>query len=47
VSIRHPRKPASVSLAPSGQALAHSYREGKIELTIPAVALHEIVVVTP
>jgi hypothetical protein len=47
LSIRHPRKPASVTLAPSGQALAHSYRDGKIEFTVPAIALHEIVVVTP
>jgi hypothetical protein len=47
VSIRHPRKPTSVALAPSGQALAHTYRNGKIELTVPAVAVHEIVVITP
>ena len=47
VSIRQPRPPASVTLAPSGRPLPHTHRNGKIELTIPQVPIHEIVVVTP
>jgi hypothetical protein len=47
VSIRQPRQPARVTLEPSGQPLRPIYRDGKIELTVPSVAIHEIVVVTP
>jgi hypothetical protein len=45
VSIRQENKPAKVTLEPSGKALDFEYRDGKIHLTVPQVAIHEIVVV--
>lgn len=47
VSIRHPRQPASVTLDPTGRPLKFTYRDGKVDLLVPAVAVHEIIVVAP
>ena len=45
VTIRQPNKPAKVTLEPDGTPLAFDYRDGVIRVTIPQVAIHEIVVV--
>jgi len=45
VTIRQATKPAKVTLEPSGQPLAFHYRDGKIQLTVPQVAIHEVIVV--
>lgn len=47
VRLRHPARPARVTLEPAGTLLPHTYRDGVIELTVPAVPIHEIVAVTP
>jgi hypothetical protein len=46
VTIRQPAKPANVTLEPSGRSLDFEYRDGRVRLTVPQVAIHEIVVVT-
>ena len=45
VTIRHATKPAKLTLEPAGQVLPFEYRDGKIQVTVPQVAIHEIVVV--
>jgi hypothetical protein len=45
VSIRVPKKPASVILQPGGRKPAWEYAEGKIRLSIPRLEIHDIVVV--
>ena len=45
VAIRQANKPAKVTLEPSGQPLAFDYKDGKIQLTVPQVAIHDIIVV--
>lgn len=45
VSIRAARKPARVTLEPGGRPLSHEYQSGRIRLTLPALAIHEIVAV--
>lgn len=45
VTLRVPNRPARVTLAPSGQTLDFEYRNGAVRLTVPSVAIHEIVVV--
>ncbi len=45
VRIRHPEKPAKVTLEPGGRSLPFDYRNGQIQLTVPQVAIHEIIVV--
>lgn len=47
VSIRHAAKPTKVTLEPAGQPLAFDHSEGKIQLKVPQVAIHEVIVVTP
>lgn len=47
VTIRHATKPAKVTLEPTGQSLPLNYRDGRIQLTIPTVAIHEVIVVEP
>ncbi len=47
VSIRQPRRPATITLEPSGRPLPFTYRAGRIELSVPSVAIHEIIAVTP
>jgi hypothetical protein len=45
VTIRATARPARITLAPSGRALAFDYRDGQVRLTVPTVPIHEIVVV--
>ena len=45
VTIRHATQPTKVTLEPSGTPLAFDYREGRILLTVPQVAIHEVAVV--
>ncbi|MBM3862281.1 MAG: hypothetical protein FJ395_21880 [Verrucomicrobia bacterium] len=45
VTIRHAKKPVKVTLEPAGQPLPFTYRDGKIQLTVPQVSIHEIIVV--
>ena len=47
VTIRVAKKPAKVALEPAGQPLPFTYSEGKIQLTVPQVAIHDIIVVEP
>lgn len=47
VTIRHATKPARVTLEPGGRPMAFDYRDGEIELTVPAVAIHEIIAIEP
>lgn len=46
VTIRQPARPASVRLEPSGQAPAFEYRDGKVTVTVPGVAIHEAIVLS-
>lgn len=45
VTIRQPAKPAKVTLEPGGKALAFDYRAGEIQLTLPRLEIHDIIVV--
>jgi len=45
VTIRHAKKPVKVTLEPAGQPLPFTYRDGKIQLTVPQVSIHEIIVI--
>lgn len=45
VTIRLAKKPAKVTLEPAGQPLAFTYADGKIKLTVPQVAIHDIIAV--
>ena len=47
VTIRQPDKPAKVTLEPAGQPLPFEYRDGLLRLTVPQVAIHEVIVVEP
>lgn len=47
IRLRQPARPAAVTLEPSGRPLVHTYRDGVLELTVPTVALHEIVAIRP
>ena len=47
VTIRQPAEPAQVTLEPAGQPLPFEYRDGLVRLTVPQVAVHEIVVIRP
>jgi hypothetical protein len=44
VALKLPAAPKSAVLAPDGQSLAMSYRDGRIEVTVPVVAVHSMVV---
>jgi hypothetical protein len=46
VSIRCPR-PASVLLQPGGRTLENEYRDGRLQVTVPRVAIHDIVDIQP
>ena len=46
VSIRCPR-PASVLLQPGGRTLENEYREGRLQVTVPRVAIHDIIDIQP
>jgi hypothetical protein len=45
VTLRQPAKPARVTLEPAGQTLDFEYRDGRLRLTVPHVAIHEVLVV--
>lgn len=45
VLIRAEKRPEKVTLEPDGKALAFKYGKGAIRLTVPKVAIHEVVVV--
>jgi hypothetical protein len=45
VTIRQAVEPAKVTLEPTGQPLAFDYRDGLLRLTVPEVAIHEVIVV--
>ena len=45
VTIRSAARPAKVALEPGGRPLAFEYRDGSLRLTVPQVAIHEIVAV--
>jgi hypothetical protein len=45
VKIRLAAKPNKVTIEPSGQPVDFEYRDGAVELTVPKVGIHEIVVV--
>jgi hypothetical protein len=47
VSLRETSKPSKVTLEPSGIALAFDYRDGRVQVQVPKLAIHEAVVVTP
>ena len=46
VTIQHATAPAQVTLEPAGRPLAYEYANGLLRLTVPQVAIHEVVVVT-
>jgi hypothetical protein len=46
VSIRCPR-PASVLLQPGGGTLEHEYRDDRLQVTVPRVAIHDIIEIQP
>jgi hypothetical protein len=47
VCIRQASRPAKVTLEPGAKPLAFEYRDGAVRLTLPRVAVHDIVVVEP
>ena len=47
VSIRQQKKPTKVTLEPAVRSLPFEFTEGKIQVTVPSVAIHEAIVITP
>ena len=47
VSLKTDRAPSKLTLEPSGKSLPFEYPEGRVETVVPAVAIHEAVVVQP
>lgn len=47
VSLPIAKAPAHVTLQPSGRSLPFEYRDGRLDTVVPAIAIHEIVVVSP
>jgi hypothetical protein len=47
VAIRVAKKPAKVTLEPAGVPLPFTYANGKLQLVVPQVAIHDIIVVDP
>jgi len=45
VAIRYGKKPNKVMLEPYGRKLDYTYLQGKIRLTVPRLAIHDIIVV--
>ena len=45
VTIRHATQPNRVTLEPGNRPLAYAYSNGGLELTVPNVAIHEVIVV--
>jgi len=46
VSIRCPR-PASVLLQPGGRTLEYEYRDDRLQVTVPRIAIHDIIEIQP
>lgn len=47
VTIRLDKAPTSVTLQPAGTPLPVEFNDGRLELTVPQVAIHDIIVVEP
>jgi hypothetical protein len=47
VTIQLAQKPAKVTLEPAGQPLACDYRDGKLQLTVLQLAIHDIIAIEP
>jgi hypothetical protein len=47
VTIRVPDRPARVTLQPAGVDLPFNHADGRIRLSVPGVAVHEVIVVEP
>jgi hypothetical protein len=47
VSLRLAAPPARITLEPGARPVAFTYRDGVARLTVPSVAIHEIVAVQP
>ncbi|MBT4485648.1 MAG: hypothetical protein HOC71_18430 [Candidatus Latescibacteria bacterium] len=45
VSIMYANKPEKVTLEPAGKELIYNYKNGKIQLTLPGLEIHDIIVV--
>jgi hypothetical protein len=45
IGIRTQHRPQRVSLEPGGQVLAFEYSKGRTRLTLPSLAIHEVIVV--
>lgn len=45
VAVRFPAKPKSVTIEPGGRLQRFGYRDGKVLLTVPAIAIHDVVVI--
>ena len=45
IAIRYGKKPDKVTLEPFGRTIDYTYREGKIHVIVPRLAIHEIIVV--
>ena len=45
VSIRLPAKPAKITLEPEGQSLPFTFEDGKVNVVVPKVDIHEILAV--
>jgi hypothetical protein len=46
VSIRCPL-PASVLLQPGGRKLEYEYRDDRLQVTVPRVAIHDVIEIQP
>lgn len=45
ITIRSGTKPVEVTLEPEGKALAYTWEDGEIKLTLPRLEIHEVIVV--
>ena len=47
VTVQLAQKPVKVTLEPAGRPLACDYRDGKLQLTLPQLAIHDIIAIEP
>jgi len=47
LEIRLEKKPSAVTLQPGGEALAHTYQDGVLQVTLEKLPIHEIISITP
>ncbi len=45
VTVRYPSKPERMTLEPGGNPLKYKYKKGRIELKVPGLRIHEIIVI--